>query len=54
MQDFDFCTNLIKFTQIFTKFTQIIQILPKFYQICPNLLGGAAASSAPTPLLIHV
>jgi len=37
MQDFDFCSNLIKFYQIYPKFYPIYPNLPKFAHILPKL-----------------
>jgi len=45
LQDFEFCSNLIKF---YPSFTQFIQIYPNFPK---NIAGDAAASPTPTPLL---
>jgi len=53
MQDFDFFPNLIKFCQIYPNFTfKFAQTFPKFAY--KKLLGDAAASPAPTPLVSGV
>jgi len=36
MQGFDFCTNLIKFYQVYPNFNQFIQTYPNSTQTCPN------------------
>jgi len=49
VQDFDICPNLIKFYQIYPKFTQVLPIYPNLPKFCPNLAKKIARGCGRTP-----